>query len=121
MLSEPVEKKVDYKEIVKYIKELNEIYPYMSREEKSYFWHILIKKITAEKERFVIEWNGFGTSIIPRKEMNEEGGKTHQVWRRGEDSDFAQGKLSDFARGKLFQDSLIISSFVLYKPFHISI
>jgi len=57
----------------------------MSREEKSYFWHILIKKITAEKERFVIEWNGFGTSIIPRKEKNEEGGKTHQVWRRGKE------------------------------------
>ena len=61
------------------------VYLHMSREEKSYFWHILIKKITAEKERFVIEWNGFGTSIIPRKETKEEGGKTHQVWRRGEE------------------------------------
>ena len=86
LLTEPVEKKVDYKEIVKYIKELNEIYPYMSREEKSYFWHILIKKITAEREQFVVEWNGFGASVIPRKKMKKKGEKTHQVWRRGEDS-----------------------------------
>ena len=84
LLTEPVEKKVDYKEIVKYIKELNEIYPYMSREEKSYFWHILIKKITAEREQFVVEWNGFGASVIPRKKMKKKGEKTHQVWRRGE-------------------------------------
>lgn len=85
LITEPAEKEVDYKEIVKYIKELNEVYPYMSREEKNYFWHILIKKITAKREEFLVEWNGFGTSVIPRDKQQKKNLKTPQVWRRGED------------------------------------
>jgi site-specific DNA recombinase len=104
---------VDYKEVAKKIKNLKEVYPYMSREEKSNLWRILIKRITAEKHRLVVEWRGsFKPSVIMRDRLPPPSGnrtafngderkgsnsKEHkdregcltsssQMWRRGEDS-----------------------------------
>ena len=50
------------KEILHYLKTINEIYPYMTREEKQRLWRITIKKITLYKRTFRIEWkNGIKT------------------------------------------------------------
>ena len=104
---------VDYKEVAKKIKNLKVVYPYMSREEKSDLWRILIKRITVEKHRLVVEWRGsFKPSIIMRDRLPPPKGNRNafkrgksrgsnlkedrdkkgcltspsQVWRRGEDS-----------------------------------
>ncbi len=49
---------VDYNVIAKKIKSIKKVYPFMSREEKSQLWHILIKRITSEHKRLIVEWNG---------------------------------------------------------------
>ena len=65
--SKPKEKVANIKEIKKYIKNIKKVYPLMNRDEKAYFWHLIIKKVVAYKDRFLVEFNGFGSIEIPRK------------------------------------------------------
>jgi hypothetical protein len=44
------------KEVLHYLKTIDEIYPYMSREEKQRLWRIAIKKISLYTDSYRIEW-----------------------------------------------------------------
>ena len=49
-------KPVKNAELLKYIKTVNEVYPYMTRAEKQRLWHLLIKRITLYADSFKIDW-----------------------------------------------------------------
>ena len=49
---------IDYAAVRKRLRSIKKVYPFMSREEKSRMWHILIKRITAENNRLIVEWSG---------------------------------------------------------------
>ena len=49
-------KPVKNTELLKYIKTVNEVYPYMTRAEKQRLWHLLIKRITLYTDSFKIDW-----------------------------------------------------------------
>jgi site-specific DNA recombinase len=65
------------KEVLHYLKTINELYPYMTRKEKQRLWRITIKRITLYKSTFKIEWkNGLITqgSLTPNPKFGTEGG-----------------------------------------------
>ena len=60
--------KDDFKEVRKVITKISQVYPYMTREEKSMLWHAVIEQIVAYRERFVVMWRDGGKSYIKRGE-----------------------------------------------------
>ena len=59
---------VDFSKIEQKLKQLKQIYPYMTREEKSRLWHLLIEKMDAQKSKIVVHWR-FGTKYTFRRAM----------------------------------------------------
>ncbi len=65
------------KEVLHYLKTINEIYPYMTGKEKQRLWRITIKRITLYKRSFTIEWkNGIKTQGLLKEvpKFGAEGG-----------------------------------------------
>ncbi len=65
------ERTIDAREIKRIINNITNVYQYMSREEKAHFWHLAINRIIAYRDKFVIEWNGLGTTEVPREFNNK--------------------------------------------------
>jgi len=59
---------IDFSKVAQKLKELKQIYPYITREEKSKLWHLLIEKIDSQKSRIVVHWR-FGTKYTFRRSM----------------------------------------------------
>ena len=68
--------KVDYKMVAKKLKSIKPLYSFMSREEKSRLWHMLVKRITAEKDKLTVEWEGnIESFVIPRDILSGKRGR----------------------------------------------
>jgi len=59
---------IDFSKVEQKLKQIKQIYPYMTRTEKSRLWHLLINKIDAQEIKIVVHWR-FGTKYTFRKPM----------------------------------------------------
>ncbi len=61
----------DYSEIVKKLKQIKQIYPLATREERSQLWHVLIEKIEAHKDKIVVYWRFRKKQTIQRRKISK--------------------------------------------------
>ena len=59
---------LDFSKIEQKLHRIKQVYPYMTREEKSRLWHLLINNMDAQKSKIVVNWK-FGTKYIFRRSM----------------------------------------------------
>jgi len=62
---------MDYSKLAERIKQIKQIYPLATREEKAELWHLLIRKISAQKPEMVVYWKYGGDYRIKRAALKK--------------------------------------------------
>jgi len=61
----------DYSKVTEKLKQIKQIYPLATREERSQLWHVLIDKIEARKDKIVVHWRFGKKYIIQRPRLSK--------------------------------------------------